>query len=176
MRPIPKKLVALVGAAAAAALLSAEPKFEGTVLTAAPDPVGIVTACMGDTKDVRLGQHFTLAECDTRLEQRLAETAQEVDSCTPLAKMTTGQRVAAVDLAYNTGAGTYCHSGFARLIGEGRAAAACADLSNYVCARADPGKGDKSGPCLTKRLDKKTLPGLVKRRAWTRAICEGKTQ
>lgn len=153
-----KTLVGIAGAAAAALLISVVPKFEGTVLVAAPDPVGIVTACMGDTKDVRIGQRFTPQECEQRLERRLAEHAQDVNRCTPLAAMTWYQRVAFIDFAYNVGAPKYCGSSMAKKVRAGNYAAACAELSRWTYAGG------------------RQLPGLVKRRATERAICEGRTQ
>lgn len=153
-----KTLVGMVGAAAAALLISVVPKFEGTVFVAAPDPIGIVTACMGDTKNVKLGQRFTPQECEQRLEQRLAEHAQDVDRCTPLAAMTWYQRVAFVDFAYNVGATAYCGSTMAKKVRAGDYAGACAELSRWTYAGG------------------RQLPGLVKRRATERAICEGKMQ
>lgn len=151
-----KSLVGLVGAASAALLLSIVPKFEGRVLVAAPDPVGIVTACMGDTKDVKLGQRFTPQECEQRLEVRLAEHAQDVDRCTPLAAMTWNQRVAFIAFAYNVGAKQYCSSTMVTKIRVGDYAGACAELSRWTYAGG------------------RQLPGLVKRRASERAICEGR--
>lgn len=156
--PGKKTLAGVVGAAAAATLIAIVPHWEGVVLTAAPDPVGIITACMGDTHDVHAGEKFTLAECDIRLENRLTSTAQEIDACTPLAKMTPGQRVAFVDFAYNAGSGKYCSSTMAKYVKAGDYPAACAQLSRWVYAGGS------------------VLPGLVKRRAWERATCEGKTQ
>lgn len=157
-RPGKKSLAAIVGATAAAALITIVPKFEGTVLVAAPDPIGIVTACMGDTKDVKLGQRFTPQECEQRLELRLAEHAQDVDRCTPLAAMTWYQRVAFISFAYNAGATAYCGSTMARKVRAGDYAGACAELSRWTYAGG------------------RQLPGLVKRRATERAICEGKMQ
>lgn len=155
--PTRRSLVALVGAGAAATLIAVVPKFEGVVLTAAPDPVGIVTACMGDTHDVQLGQHFTMAECDARLEKQLANTAAEINQCTLLSGLTPGERIAFVDFSYNVGSGAYCKSSMARYAARGDMVAACAQLSRWVYAGG------------------KVLPGLVKRRAWERAICEGRT-
>lgn len=153
-----KSLVAVVGAATAAALITIVPQFEGTTLVAAPDPVGIVTACMGDTKDVKLGQRFTPQECEQRLEVRLAEHAQDVDRCTPLAPMTWYQRTAFISFAYNVGARAYCGSTMAKKARAHDYAGACAELSRWTYAGG------------------KQYPGLVKRRATERAMCEGKLQ
>ncbi|WP_049019101.1 glycoside hydrolase family protein, partial [Burkholderia multivorans] len=111
MADVPKRtLVGVVGAAAAALLFSMVPKFEGLELVARPDPIGIITACNGDTKDVRAGQRFTPDECRARLEQRLIEHAAPVLKCTPTLKGRTYQLAAAVSFAYNVGAGAYCGS------------------------------------------------------------------
>jgi len=153
-----RRLTAIVGVGASAALFSLTPKFEGEVLVAARDPVGVVTACMGDTKDVKLGQHFTHEECERRLESQLIEHAQGVDRCTPLASMTWYQRVAFIDFAYNAGVGAYCGSTMARKVKAGDYAGACAELSRWTYAGGHQ------------------LPGLVKRRATERAMCEGRMQ
>ncbi|WP_049017965.1 glycoside hydrolase family protein, partial [Burkholderia multivorans] len=111
MANVPKKTLAgVVGAAAAALLFSIVPKFEGLELVARADPIGIITACYGDTKDVRAGQRFTPAECRARLEQRLIEHAEPVLKCTPVLKGHTYQLAAAVSFAYNVGAAAYCGS------------------------------------------------------------------
>ncbi|MGT2474572.1 lysozyme [Paraburkholderia terrae] len=159
MRDIGRKsLVATVGAAAAAALVIIVPKFEGTVLVASPDPVGIVTACMGDTKDVKLGQRFSPQECEQRLEQRLVEHAQGVERCTPLAPMTWYQRTAFISFAYNVGVAKYCGSTMAKRAAAHNYAAACSELSRWTFAGG------------------RQLPGLIKRRAVERAMCEGRMQ
>lgn len=163
MRPIPKKLVALVGSVAAAGLLSVVPKFEGVMLVAKPDPVGVITACMGETKGIRLGQRFTLDECKAKLSPRLAEFAEQVDRCTPLTRMTPAQRVAVVDFAYNEGSGTYCRSTVAANFRAGNIAAACRSFNESA-----------TGKPQYVTADGKTFPGLVKRRSTERAWCEGK--
>lgn len=164
--PIKRTLAAIVGAAAASALLTVVPQFEGVVLVARPDPVGVLTACMGETKGIRPDQRFTLDECKAKLEPRLLGFAEAVDRCTPLADRTPAQRVAIVDFAYNEGDGTYCRSSIAANFRAGYVAAACRSFNQaadgkpqYVTA------GGKDGV---------TLPGLVKRRAKERAWCEGK--
>lgn len=164
MANVPRKsLAAIVGATAAAGLLSAVPQFEGVVLVARPDPVGIVTGCFGETRNVHLGERFTFAQCVAKLEPRLAEFAEAVDRCTPVASMTAGQRKAVVDFAYNEGSGTYCRSSIAANFRAGNVAVACRRFNEgadgkpqYVTA----GGGE--------------LPGLVKRRAKERAWCEGR--
>jgi len=162
-RPQKRSLAAIVGATAAAGLIAAIPKLEGFVAVARPDPVGVMTACFGETRGVRAGERFTLAECTAKLEPRLAEFAEDVDRCTPLADRTPAQRVAIVDFAYNEGSGTYCRSSIAANFRAGNIAAACRSFNEsptgkpqYVTAGGEE------------------LPGLVKRRAKERAWCEGR--
>jgi lysozyme len=163
MTRAPKTLAALVGAAAAAMLISAVPKLEGFVPVARPDPVGVVTGCFGETRGVRAGERFTLAECTAKLEPRLAEFAEAVDQCTPLADRTPAQRVAIVDFAYNEGSGTYCRSSIAANFRAGNVAAACRSFNESPNGR--PQYVTAAG---------QQLPGLVKRRAKERAWCEGR--
>ncbi|AIO29296.1 lysozyme [Burkholderia cepacia] len=159
---VPKKtLASVVGAAAAALLFSMVPKFEGLELVARPDPIGIITACNGDTKDVHAGQRFTPAECHARLEQRLIEHAEPVLKCTPGLKGHTNQLAAAVSFAYNVGAGAYCGSTTAKRFNAGDWKGACRAMNE-----ADNGRPQ----WVT--AGGRVLPGLVKRRAEERALCE----
>ncbi|MDR8876222.1 lysozyme [Burkholderia multivorans] len=162
MANVPKKTLAgVVGAAAAALLFSMVPKFEGLELVARPDPIGIITACYGDTKNVRAGQRFTPAECRARLEQRLIEHAEPVLKCTPGLKGHTFQLAAAVSFAYNVGAGAYCGSTTAKRFNTGDWKGACRAMNE-----ADNGRAQ----WVT--AGGRVLPGLVKRRAEERALCE----
>ncbi|WP_343726701.1 lysozyme [Burkholderia seminalis] len=162
MANVPKKTLAgVVGAAAAALLFSMVPKFEGLELVARPDPIGIITACYGDTKGVRAGQRFTSDECRARLEQRLIEHAEPVLICTPVLKGHTYQLAAAVSFAYNVGAGAYCGSTTAKRFNAGDWKGACRAINE-----ADNGRPQ----WVT--AGGRVLPGLVKRRAEERALCE----
>ena len=165
IRQSPRKrtLAAIVGTTAAAALLTAVPKFEGVVLVAKPDPVGVVTACFGETRGVKLGERFTFSQCVAKLEPRLAEFAEAVDRCTPVASMTVGQRKAVVDFAYNEGSGTYCRSSIAANFRIGNVAAACRSFNESPTGK--PQYVTAAG---------QELRGLVKRRAEERAWCEGR--
>ncbi|HDR9274201.1 TPA: lysozyme [Burkholderia vietnamiensis] len=162
MASAPKKTLAgVVGAAAAALLLSIVPRFEGQVLVAKPDPIGIVTACNGDTKDVKLWQRFTPEECRTRLEQRLIEHAEPVLKCTPTLKGHPYQLAAAVSFAYNVGPRAYCASTTARRFNAGDFRGACRAMNE-----------SDSGRPQWVTAGGRVLPGLVKRRADERALCE----
>ncbi|MDN7433724.1 lysozyme [Burkholderia multivorans] len=162
MANVPKKsLAGVVGAAAAALLFSMVPKFEGLELVARPDPIGIITACYGDTKNVRADQRFTPAECRARLEQRLIEHAEPVLKCTPVLKGHTYQLAAAVSFAYNVGAGAYCGSTTAKRFNAGDWKGACRAMNE-----------SDSGKQQWVTAGGRVLPGLVKRRAEERALCE----
>ncbi|MBU9293121.1 lysozyme [Burkholderia multivorans] len=162
MANVPKKTLAgVVGAAAAALLFSMVPKFEGLELVARPDPIGIITACYGDTKGVRAGQRFTPDECRARLEQQLIAHAEPVLKCTPGLKGHTFQLAAAVSFAYNVGAGAYCGSTTAKRFNTGDWKGACRAMNE-----ADNGRPQ----WVT--AGGRVLPGLVKRRAEERALCE----
>lgn len=154
--PGKKTLKATVGAGVAAALLSYVPQFEGMILRGYKDPIGIVTACAGHTKTAVLGKPYTREECLVLLEQDLVEHAEPVLACTPTLKDKPGPLAAATSLAFNIGTGAYCRSTAAKRFNAGDIAGGCAAIEMW----------NKAGG--------RVLPGLVKRRATERAICEGR--
>ena len=156
-QPDRKRLNTLVGVACAAALLNCVPKFEGRVLRAYKDPIGIVTVCTGHTKTVALGRPYTPAECDELLVQDLIAHAEGVNRCIKY-PMTTYQRAAAVSFAFNIGVSAFCQSTMAKKFNAGDVAGACAELSKWTHAGG------------------RELPGLVERRKIERSMCEGKLQ
>lgn len=151
-----KPLAAIVGTGAAAILIAIVPQFEGTIFHGYKDPIGIVTACTGNTADAKLGKTYTRQECATLLDKDLVDHAEGVNKCVPLDPLTTGQRAAAVSFAFNVGTEAFCSSTFARKL-KGHDPSACAELSRWTHAGG------------------KELPGLVTRRKAERDICEGKT-
>lgn len=162
MANVPKKTLAgVVGAATAALLLSVVPQFEGVVLRGYLDPVGIPTKCLGDTHDVVVGKSYSEAECRESLETQLIAHAEPVLKCTPGLKGRTYQLGAAVSFAYNIGTSAYCGSTTARRFNAGDYRGACKAMNE-----SDSGKAQ----WVTSRGV--VLPGLVKRRAKERAICE----
>lgn len=149
-----QQLIAKVGTAAAALAVPLVMVFEGYVPRAYRDPVGVLTACYGHTgPDVQPGQTYTREQCRALLEQDLARHAQAL-ACIRR-PLTDGQKAAFVSFAYNVGPQAFCDSTLARKANAGDMPGACAELSKWVYA-----KGQK-------------LPGLVKRRAAERAMCEG---
>lgn len=162
MANVPKKTLAgVVGAATAALLFSMVPKFEGLELVARPDPIGIITACYGDTKNVRAGQRFTPEECRARLEQQLIAHAEPVLKCTPVLKGHTFQLAAVVSFAYNVGAAAYCGSTTAKRFNAGDWKGACRAMNESDAGKPQWVYGGG-----------RVLPGLVERREFERALCE----
>lgn len=149
-----QKLIASIGASAAAIVTAFVAQHEGLRLWAYRDPVGVLTACYGHTgPDVQPGQTYTREQCRALLEQDLARHAQAL-ACIRR-PLTDGQKAAFVSFAYNVGPQAFCGSSLVRKANAGDMAGACAELDKWVYA-----KGQR-------------LPGLVKRRAAERAMCEG---
>lgn len=152
-------LAATVGAACCGLLVSYVPGFEGTVFHTYPDPIGIATACTGHTGEgVVAGKTYTPAECQQFLESDLVDHAEGVLRCVPSLRGQTGPLAASVSFAFNVGDAKFCGSTMARKFNAGDVMGACAEFTRWVYAGG------------------KQLPGLVKRRATERAICEGQLQ
>lgn len=129
---------------------------EGYIPRTYADPVGIPTACYGHTgPDVTPGREFSRSECEALLHGDLAKAYAYVSRCIT-APMKDYQAAALTSFAFNVGGGAMCNSTLTRLANQGRWAEACAQLGRWVYA------------------GKKKLPGLVKRRAAERAMCEGR--
>lgn len=156
-----KTLVGIVGVAAATILLSIIPGFEGTVLHGYRDPAGIPTKCAGDTSNVVVGRRYTSAECRESLEKQLIAHAEPILKCTPGLSGHTYQLAAAVSFAYNVGPNAYCNSLVARRFNAGDFRGACKAMNQ-----------SDSGQAQWVSAGGKVLPGLVKRRADERALCE----
>jgi lysozyme len=133
--------------------------FEGLRQYAYLDPPGILTACYGSTTDVQRGRRYTLEECKARLDADMLAAVTAVDKCRP--GLPPNVLAAFSDAAYNIGPSIACNvktSTAARMLAAGDIAGACAQLSRWDKARV-------AGVMVT-------LPGLTKRRAAERALCE----
>jgi lysozyme len=147
------KLIAKVGAGAAALLLAMVPVFEGTILRTYRDPIGVLTSCVGHTgPELRMGQRWTPEQCQQQLAADLLHHAGALDCIT--APLTEGQKAAFVSFAFNVGNKAFCGSTLARKANAGDLAGACAELSRWTYAGG------------------RQLPGLIKRRAAEREMCE----
>ncbi len=147
------KFIAIVGAGAAALAVPLVQYYEGTVFSTYRDPVGIITACTGHTgPELKMGQTYTREQCEEMLYKDLAKHASAL-SCVR-APLTDGQRAAFLSFAFNVGDDAFCRSTLVRKANSGDINGACAELSRWTYA---------SG---------KLLPGLVRRRAAERQLCE----
>ena len=147
------KLVAKIGAGATALAVPLVMLYEGTVLQSYRDPIGIVTACVGHTgPELRMGQRYTRQQCEDMLYGDLLKHAQALDCIKQ--PMTDGQKAAFLSFAFNVGTSAFCDSTLARKANAGDMPGACAELSRWT------------------RAGGRELPGLVKRRAAERELCE----
>lgn len=147
------KLVAKIGAGAVALAIPLIVHFEGYVPWVHRDPIGRLAACYGhDDQTMTPGKRFTAAECQAMLDQDLLKHAQALDCIKH--PLTDGQKAAFVSFAFNVGNKALCDSTLARKANAGDMAGACAELSRWT------------------RAGGRELPGLVKRRAAERELCE----
>lgn len=147
------------GAGLAAALVIATPlaiKWEGIKTATYLDPIGIPTACVGQTgPDIRIGQSFTRDQCFAMLSATQRAKAAELDRCIA-APLAPHEAAAVLDLAFNVGTGAVCRSTMARLINAGRPARVwCHELDKWVYAGGI------------------RWQGLVNRRADAKRVCLG---
>ncbi len=148
-----QKLTAKIGAGALALVVPLVVTYEGLVLRTYADPINKITACTGHTgPGLRMGQTFTKEQCETMLYGDLLKHADALDCIkTPLAD---NQKAAFLSFAFNVGNSAFCKSTLARKANAGDLMGACAELSRWVMAGG------------------RELPGLVKRRAAERQLCE----
>ena len=126
---------------------------EGVVLTSYADPVGIDTACVGETDEEVVGfkKLFSRDECIAVMGASLYAHAMALEPCVKR-DIPRHQAAAILSWSYNVGAGNACGSTLMRKLNAGQPF--CAELDKWVYAR-----GIK-------------LRGLVKRRAAERRMCE----
>jgi lysozyme len=129
--------------------------YEGVVLSPYADPVGIETVCAGETdrEVVSFKSHYTRDECMALLGASLLDHARKIEPCIRR-DIPRHQAAAVLSWSYNVGSGAACGSTLVRKLNAGEPF--CAELDRWVYA-----KGLK-------------LPGLVRRRAEERAMCEGR--
>lgn len=149
MKPAPKKAA---GWAAIAVIVVGG--FEGLRTVAYRDPIGVITACFGETRNIRMGDKFTREECNQMLEGRLVEFWRGAAACIPsLPDMPDTRQAAVVSLAYNIGVGGLCKSSIARKLNAGDTQGACDAFLLY----------NRAGGIV--------FPGLTKRRKQERDLC-----
>lgn len=152
-KPPRRGLLAIVGAAAAAALFVFTPAQEGRVLKTYRDIGGVLTYCDGATENAQAGKVYTPAECDAQLDRDLERHAAGIAKCIPMDRLTAGQKVAFVDAAFNIGVPAFCGSSMARRINAGDVVGACDAL------------------LMWNRAGGKEVLGLTRRRQRERELC-----
>jgi lysozyme len=157
-------------AAAAPALI----QDEGWRTTTYSDSVGVKTACGGVTGPaVIAGKVYTETECQGMTAAAALKIAIAIQPCAP-GDLPSRMRQAFIRFSYNEGAGAFCASGISRAVKAGDLVAACRRIN-----QGDDGRpqyiyaGRKTvcdhGKCTTVPI---SWPGLIKRRAEERALCE----
>jgi lysozyme len=150
-----KTTITVASAAAIAAALPAVKAYEGLWLTAKVDTIGTgrpVTACYGETENVRLGQKFTKQECDDLLAVKLKRYDAEIGRCI-LVTLPDYTRAALVSFAYNVGSAAACRSSTIQKMNEGDIRGGCNALMQWTHAQGH------------------VVQGLVNRREKERKLC-----
>lgn len=128
---------------------------EGLKTKAYLDPIGVPTACVGETRGIKLGQSFTPEECKLMLAARIEEFDRELGKCVH-GVFPIEVRAAVLDWAYNVGSGAACKSTLVKKLNKGDLVGACGEF---------------------KRWNKPDLPGIRKRRQMETDLCmKGATQ
>lgn len=126
--------------------------FEGEHRKPYIDPVGIPTACIGETgRAVVLGKTYTPEECARLYVDSLNIAASHVEKCTP--NVHEGMKPALISFTFNVGGGAYCRSTLARKANAGDMVGACKELLRWTYAGG------------------RQLPGLVARRKAEADLC-----
>lgn len=151
----------VIGASAAAVVFATAPAvawFEGLLPYTYVDPVGIPTACVGETgAHVEMGQTYTMEQCMQMLDASLWRHWDGLSRCVD-AQVTVGQASALLSWTYNVGVGAACGSTLVRLLNSGAPSGVwCHQLTRWTKAR-------KLGVVVE-------LPGLVTRRNAELAMC-----
>jgi lysozyme len=127
--------------------------FEGEIREGYKDPIGIVTACVGHTETAVFKKKYTAEECRKLLEYDLEVHNQGMMDCVYV-PLNLNQRASFLSFTFNVGVGAFCGSTLNKKLNDGDYAGACAELSRWTWAGG------------------KQLPGLIKRRAAERELCE----
>lgn len=140
-----------------AAILLAAPlviHYEGVELRTYEDPVGIPTACIGETdKEIVLRESFTRDECLALVGASMAVHATELAKCITR-PIKSNEAAAVLSWGYNVGTGAACSSTLVRKLNAGEPAAVwCEELKRW----------DRAGG--------RVLSGLTKRRASEFTMC-----
>lgn len=106
--------------------------FEGVSLITYDDPVGIPTACVGETSaEIVMQERFTRDECMALLGASMIEHAQKVSECVHV-PVKPNEAAAIISWTYNVGTGAACKSTLIRKLNAGAPAEQwCAELHRW---------------------------------------------
>lgn len=142
------------GSAIAAAVIACVSTFEGLRTVAYRDPIGIPTVCFGETRGVKMGDSYTVAQCKDMLGDGLKEFETGMRACMKQPdQVLSGAYVASLSFTWNIGIGAFCKSTMVKKLNSGDVTGACNELLKW-----DRAAGIR-------------LPGLTKRRVAERALC-----
>ncbi len=150
-----KTAITVASAAAIAMALPATKAYEGLWLTAKVDTIGTgkpVTACYGETENVKLGQKFTEKQCADLLAVKLRRYDAEIGRCIHV-ELPDATRAALDTFAYNVGSAGACKSTAIRKMNAGDIRGGCDALMAW------------------NRAGGRVVPGLTSRRAAERKMC-----
>ena len=149
-----------IGAAIAGAFLIIP--NEGEVLGTYVDPVGILTACYGQTgTEIQAGQKYSRDECMAMLADDLATRDRQMRSLVTV-ELSPGEHAAYLSLAYNIGINNFKGSTLIKHLNNDRRHDACQQIMRWVFA------GGKD--C---RIRSSNCYGIVVRREQELAMCLG---
>lgn len=137
-------------------------KWEGLRLTAYRCPGGVLTIGYGHTKGVRQGQVITRQEADKFLKDDLIEHAEELAPYVTC-KLTEGQYIALLDLAFNLGVNAVAKSKTLGYLNEGKLNLAKEGFRSFAKRKIR----DRNGNLVKDEHGKQMyeiLPGLMNRR------------
>lgn len=121
------------GSAVALLAASVVGAWEGLQTKAYPDPATRGhpwTVCYGETKGVKKGDTYTIAECKAMLVDSLQGYAAGIERCVT-APLPDERYVALISFAYNVGTSAACNSSVVRLINAGHTRAGCDALLKW---------------------------------------------
>ncbi|WP_158512155.1 glycoside hydrolase family protein [Paraburkholderia caribensis] len=168
-----KSLAAIIGATATAGLIALTGSSEGVRLEPYNDTIGahVQTVCFGET-NVPM-RRYTLAECKTMLAGSLAGYADAVRMTTPgFDMLTDGQKIAAIDYAYNRGVGAW-RATDARAGPDVRAAYIARDFPDACEMFVKWAKVKRNGEWFDCSIRANGCYGIYTRRRAERAACLG---
>lgn len=153
---IGKRTAAVSVAAVMALAVPIAGKWEGIRTEAYRDVVGVWTVCYGETRGVKPGQSYSVAECKAMLELGLSQFRDGLLKCAPeMASAPASVQAAATSWSYNVGLGAACRSTLAKRLRSGDWRGACNELPKWKFAGGKVWKGlvnrraDERGLCLS---------------------------